>query len=91
MKIQVRNIDRGVTEAMLREKFAEHGAVESAVIVMDKRTGLSKGFGFVEMPSRAEGEAAIKALDRMKLLKEKIKVKESVPAEGGQAVPGENK
>lgn len=51
MKILVRNLDRSVTEAEVLELFKAYGKVESCVVVTDKDTGKSKGFGFVEMPN----------------------------------------
>jgi len=79
MNILVRNMDRAVTEEMLAEKFRPFGTVASVTIVLDKQTGLSKGFGFVDMPVQAEGEAAIKKLNHTKLLKETIRVKQAAP------------
>jgi len=79
MNILVRNMDRAVTEEMLMEKFKVFGSVSSVTIVLDKVTKLSKGFGFVDMPVQAEGEAAIKALNLTKLLKQTIRVKVAAP------------
>jgi RNA recognition motif-containing protein len=72
-------MDRAVTEEMLMEKFKVFGSVSSVTIVLDKVTKLSKGFGFVDMPVQAEGEAAIKALNLTKLLKQTIRVKVAAP------------
>ena len=88
MNILVRNMDRAVTEAMLLEKFRPFGNVVSVTIVLDKVTGLSKGFGFVDMPDQAEAEAAIKALNHFKLLKQKIKVKVSASKPSPPAASG---
>ncbi len=63
MNIYVGNLPYNMSEDDLRNAFAEHGAVASAKIIMDRDTGRSKGFGFVEMPDDGEAEAAIKALD----------------------------
>jgi len=82
MNILVRNMDRAVTEEMLMEKFKAFGAVSSVTVVLDKVTGLSKGFGFVDMPVQAEGEAAIKELNLTKFLKQTIRVKIAAPKPG---------
>jgi len=63
MKLLIRNLARTTTEAELRAMFAEHGMVQSCTVVMDKDTGTSKGFAFVEMPKPGEAKAAIKLLN----------------------------
>jgi RNA recognition motif-containing protein len=63
MNIYVGNLPYTITEDELRSAFERYGAVTSAKIVMDRETGRSKGFGFVEMPEQDEAEAAVKALD----------------------------
>jgi len=63
MKIYVGNLSYEVTEDELRQEFAAYGEVESVTIIMDRYSGRSKGFGFVEMPSVSEGQAAITALN----------------------------
>ena len=63
MNIYVGNLPYTITEDELRSAFERHGLVTSAKIVMDRETGRSKGFGFVEMPEQDEAEAAVKALD----------------------------
>ncbi|MFT4020177.1 MAG: RNA-binding protein [Acinetobacter sp.] len=75
MKILVRNLERSITEDELLALFKEYGAVESCVIVMDKDTGKSKGFGFVEMTNPREGIKAIKGLNTLKLKGIGIRVK----------------
>jgi len=70
MKIYVGNLSYDVTEEELRQEFLAFGEVESVSIIMDKYSGRSKGFGFVEMPSVSEGQAAIAALNG-KTLKER--------------------
>lgn len=62
-KLYVGNLDYGVTDGDLSKLFEAHGAVESAQVIMDRETGRSKGFGFVEMKSPTEAEAAIAALN----------------------------
>ncbi len=70
MKIYVGNLSYDVTEEELRQEFASFGEVESVNIITDKYSGRPKGFGFVEMPSVSEGQAAITALNG-KTLKER--------------------
>lgn len=62
-KIFVGNFTFTTTEYDLRQWFEPHGAVESAMVVTDRDTGRSRGFGFVEMPNNGEAEAAIAALN----------------------------
>lgn len=62
-KIFVGNFSFSTTEADLRQWFEAHGAVESAMVVTDRDTGRSRGFGFVEMPNNSEAESAILALN----------------------------
>jgi len=70
MKIYVGNLSYDVTEEELRQEFIAFGEVESVSIIMDKYSGRPKGFGFVEMPSVSEGQAAINGLNG-KTLKER--------------------
>ena len=62
-KIYVGNLDGGVDDAALRQLFAAYGDVDSAEVIKDRATSQSKGFGFVEMGSNGEAQAAISALD----------------------------
>lgn len=62
-KLYVGNLPYSVTEEGLSAKFAEHGTVESAKLITDRDTGRSKGFGFVEMSTDAEAQAAIDRLN----------------------------
>ena len=62
-RLYVGNLDYGVTDSDLETMFAAHGTVESAQVVMDRDTGRSKGFGFVEMKTDQEAQAAIAALN----------------------------
>lgn len=59
-KLYVGNLDYSVTSDTLKEMFAAAGTVVDAVVITDKMSGRSKGFGFVEMSSETEAEAAIK-------------------------------
>ena len=63
MKIYVGNLSYETTEEELRQEFSAFGAVESVSIIKDKYSGRPKGFGFVEMPSMSEGQAAITAMN----------------------------
>ena len=62
MKIYVGNLSRDATEDELRREFEVFGKVDSVTIMKDRRSGQTRGFGFVEMPTEAEGQAAIKGL-----------------------------
>ena len=63
MKIYVGNLSSEITEEELRQEFEAFGEVESVNIIMDKISGRPKGFGFVEMTSESEGQAAITGLN----------------------------
>jgi len=77
MKILVRNLARTITDAQIKELFTQYGAVQSCTLVMDDKTGLSKGFGFVEMPKPGEAKAAIKNLNDIELDGSVIRVKKA--------------
>ena len=62
-KLYVGNLTYGVTDGALQQMFEAHGTVESAQVIMDRDTGRSKGFGFVEMKSDQEAQAAIAAMN----------------------------
>ena len=79
MDIYVGNLPWTLSEEDLREAFAAFGEVESAKIVTDKFSGRSRGFGFVEMPNREEGEAAISGMNEKDLKGRAIKVNEARP------------
>ena len=79
MKILVRNLSRSTTEAELRTLFEPFGAVQSCTLVMDKASGNSKGFGFVEMPKLGDAKAAIKNLNGMEIAGNRIRVKKAEP------------
>jgi len=81
MNIYVGNLPYRYSEEDLRAKFSSFGEVSSASIVKDKATGRSKGFGFVEMPDNASGQAAIDALVSWEDLGRAIKVNEAKPRE----------
>ncbi len=77
MKLLVRNLDRTTTEAELLSLFDACGSVQSCTIVLDKETGLSKGFGFVEMPKPGEAKIAIKNINNSLVGGNKIRVKKA--------------
>ena len=78
-KLYVGNLSYDVDNAMLEEWFTPHGTVESVNVVMDRDTGRSKGFGFVEMGTDEEAQAAMDALDGQDLGGREIKVNEAKP------------
>jgi RNA recognition motif-containing protein len=77
MKLLVRNLARTTTEAELKALFETYGAVQSCTLVMDKATGASKGFGFVEIPSPGDAKAACKNLNGTDVAGSKIRVKKA--------------
>lgn len=92
MKLYVGNLPYSCLEDELRTLFAEHGDVVNVTIVNDRATGQSRGFGFVEMGSREQGEAAIEKLDGHKqggraLVVKEAKPKEARPQDGNRRPP----
>ncbi|RJP78426.1 MAG: RNA-binding protein [Candidatus Zixiibacteriota bacterium] len=79
MNIYVGNLSRDVTEDDLRDAFATHGFVQSVNIIKDRFSGEPRGFGFVEMPSKAEAQAAIDGLNGHDLKGQKLTVNEARP------------
>jgi len=79
MKIYVGNLSYEVTEEDLRLELEQYGQVESVTIIKDKRSGQSKGFGFVEMTSKAEGQSAIDGLNGKELKGRALNVNEARP------------
>ena len=77
MKLLIRNLARSTTEEQIKTLFEEFGAVQSCNLVMDKATGGSKGFGFVEMPKPGEAKAAVKNLNARELGGKVIRVKKA--------------
>ncbi len=82
MNIYVGNLPYSVTADDLKETFSAFGEVESVNLITDKFSGQSKGFGFVDMPSNAEADTAIKGLNDSALQGRKIKVNQSQPKSG---------
>ncbi len=77
MNIYIGNMSYDATESDLKSAFEDYGQVQSATIIKDKYTGTSKGFGFVEMPNKKEGEAAIEGLHNKELSGRTITVNEA--------------
>lgn len=73
-------MSRDVTEEDLRQTFEAFGKVESVTIIKDKFSGESRGFGFVEMPAKAEAQSAITGVNGKELKGRPLKVKEARPS-----------
>jgi RNA recognition motif-containing protein len=80
-KLYVGNLSYGVTDSALEQMFAAHGSVKSAQVIMDRDTGRSKGFGFVEMSNDQEAQAAITALNGQQVEGRSLTVNEAKPRE----------
>ncbi|MDE1254802.1 RNA-binding protein [Vibrio aestuarianus] len=75
MKLLVRNLARSTTEHEIRVLFSAHGTVADCDLVLDQKTGQSKGFAFVEMPNVNEARSAISKLNLSEVANSKIRVK----------------
>lgn len=82
-KLYVGNLSFDTSSQDLETVFAEAGTVQSASVVEDRETGRSRGFGFVEMSSKEEAQAAIASFDGKDLDGRSIKVNEAKPRENG--------
>jgi RNA recognition motif. (a.k.a. RRM, RBD, or RNP domain) len=83
-KLYVGNLPYSMSDSELQQLFSAHGTVQSAQVIMDRDTGRSKGFGFVEMNSDAEAQAAIQALNGNEIQGRSLTVNEARPkTEGG--------
>src|SRR6202171_2144675 len=88
-KLYVGNLTYGVTNSSLEQMFVPHGTVESAQVIMDRESGRSKGFGFVEMKTDPEAQAAITALNGKDSDGRALTVNEARPkAEGSRGGSG---
>ena len=81
MNIYVGNLSYTLDEAELREAFAAYGEVSSVKVLMDRETGRSRGFGFVEMPNQAEPEAAVAEINGKEIGGRALRVNEARPRE----------
>jgi RNA recognition motif-containing protein len=81
VKLFVGNLSWGTNDASLAEAFGQYGQVAEAVVIVDRETGRSKGFGFVTMDNDDEGRAAKTALDGADLDGRQIRVDEARPSE----------
>ena len=77
MNLLILNLTRNTTEEELKALFVPFGTVQSCSLVLDKDTGISKGFGFVEMPKIGEAKAAMKNLNGKEVGSSKIRVKKA--------------
>jgi cold-inducible RNA-binding protein len=82
-RLYVGNLSYGTSDDSLRQLFEAHGSVTSAQVIMDRETGRSKGFGFVEMGSDQQAQAAIAALNGQEIDGRNLTVNEARPREGG--------
>ena len=80
-KLYVGNLSYSVDSSVLQELFAAHGTVESAEVIADRETGRSKGFGFVQMSTDEEAQAAINALNGQEHEGRALTVNEAKPRE----------
>jgi cold-inducible RNA-binding protein len=79
LKLYVGNLDYNVRDSDLHDLFEKHGVVRSVQVIIDRETGRSKGFGFVEMASKPEAENAIAALNGSEFLGRRLTVNEARP------------
>ena len=84
MNIYVGNLSRQVTEEDLREAFEAFGQVATVTIIKDKFSGESRGFGFVEMPTKDEAQSAITGLNGKELKERTLNVNEARPRSEGR-------
>ena len=82
-KLYVGNLPYSATEASLREAFSASGTVETVSLIIDRDTNQSKGFGFVEMATDSEAQAATQAMNGTSLDGRQIKVSEAKPKASG--------
>ena len=82
-KLYVGNLSYSVTSDDLQQLFAQHGTVDSADVIMDRSTGRSKGFGFVEMGNDEEAQTAMTALDGHEYDGRALRVNEAKPRPSG--------
>jgi len=83
VNIYVGNMSGDITEEDLREAFGAYGQVSSAKVIKDKYSDVSRGFGFVEMPAKAEAESAISGMNGTELKGQTLTVNEARPRPQG--------
>lgn len=86
-KLYVGNLPYSVTEDSLKTAFEKCGTVDSAVVIMDRETGRSKGFGFVEMGTEEEASSAITEMNGVDMEGRALRVNEARPKASGGAGP----
>ena len=79
MRIYIGNMPYSISSEDLSEMFGEYGHVQDATVIMDRETGRSKGFGFIEMPNNSEADRAIKELNSTQLSGRMITVNQARP------------
>ena len=84
MNIYVANISYRATEEKLKELFEEFGSVDSVRIILDKNTGKSRGFGFIEIPTDADGKKAVGTLNGVDFMGRNLVVNEARPKANGR-------
>ena len=87
-KLYVGNLSYDMRQEDLEKHFGEYGAVSSAVVITDRDTGRSKGFGFVEMENSEEADKAIAALDGKEIEGRSIRVNEAQPKANNRSRDG---
>ena len=80
-KLYIGNLPYSADQQTLQDAFGKCGTVESANVIMDRQTGQSKGFGFVEMSSSAEAQKAIQEINGSTIDGREVKVNEAKPQE----------
>lgn len=98
MKIYVGNMPYSATSEDLSELFRQYGHVAEANVIMDRETGRSKGFGFVDMPNQTEASEAVDALNSSQMQGRTLRVSEARPRadrgagrDGGRGRPGRDR
>jgi RNA recognition motif-containing protein len=81
MNIYVGNLSYSLSESELRDAFAAYGEVSSVKVLMDRETGRSRGFGFVEMPNQSEAEIAVVEVNGKEVGGRPLRVNEARPRE----------
>ena len=87
VELYVGNLPWSITDEVLTNMFAAHGAVARAKVVMDRETGRSRGFGFVTMTNAPEGQAAVQALNGLDYEGRALRVREAEPRQPGERPP----